>query len=70
MVCIEEDPAAELRLDLEGLTLDYGDFRIPVAISEAARRALVEGTWDTLTEMLTHLPETRQRAATLPGFGS
>jgi 3-isopropylmalate/(R)-2-methylmalate dehydratase small subunit len=66
MRVIEESPVAELRLDLVGLTLDYGDFQVPVEIGDASRKSLVEGTWDTLAEMLGNLPAARERAAALP----
>jgi len=51
---IKESPAAELRIDLVNNTVDYGDFRIEIIQQVGHRKSLIDGVWDTLTEMLDH----------------
>ncbi len=49
---VEANPQAEMTLDLETKTLACGDLKIKVDMPDAARQALVSGTWDTTAQLL------------------
>ena len=48
----ETSPEAELTLDLESCTLSVADKRYPLEIPDSIRTQFLEGTWDTMTELL------------------
>jgi len=49
---IEADPQAELKIDLEAMTLTVGDFLAPIEMPASARDALVNGRYDPLQELV------------------
>ena len=59
-------PEAELTVDLEKLEVRFGADRIPVALRESARDALVHGRWDAIGELLDGVPAVKATAARLP----
>lgn len=48
----QADPHCSARVDLVGLSLVLGEQMFPIRISESLRARFVEGTWDTLTELV------------------
>jgi 3-isopropylmalate/(R)-2-methylmalate dehydratase small subunit len=61
-----ECPPATVRLDLENLTLSYGDLSIPVTMPKSPHEALVSGQWDFLGQLLDNSNAIRERAASIP----
>ena len=62
----EREPASELGVDLEALTVSAGGLRVPCAIPEGARQAYLTGRWDGLNLLLERFEEVRALAARLP----
>lgn len=69
---VAENPQTPVTLDLENLTLSYGDFSIPVSMPKSPHEALTSGQWDFLGQLLDNQPAIRERAGQIPylsGFG-
>jgi 3-isopropylmalate/(R)-2-methylmalate dehydratase small subunit len=66
MDLVEEDPTAELALDLESKSLTVGDVTVPVDLPETSRSALVAGHWDSTAILAANMPKIRETAAKLP----
>ena len=49
---IEEDPGTGIRIDLEGMTVSYGDRDFAITMPDSARQALTAGRWDPIQELL------------------
>src|SRR3989344_946516 len=56
MSVIKDDPALEIKIDLESNEVSYGDFSIPIKQKESARIVLTQGIWDSLS-VLSQNPE-------------
>ncbi|MCU4925486.1 3-isopropylmalate dehydratase small subunit [Halobacteria archaeon AArc-dxtr1] len=63
---VEDNPDAELDIDVDAETVTYGDETIDVTVDEAQRKALVEGVWDTTALMKANAGEVQKKAAELP----
>lgn len=63
---IEQDPTAELTLDLESKTVALGETTVGVEIPESAREALTTGTWDFLAQLLENVDTIEKRAGEIP----
>lgn len=63
---VESDPTLKLTLDLEALTVSFGDDSISVELPEDARKAFVTGRWDPIADLLEGTAETEVTAANLP----
>jgi 3-isopropylmalate/(R)-2-methylmalate dehydratase small subunit len=73
MAAVEEDPAHDLRVDLEKLTAEYRSKSYEIGMPEGSRQQLLDGTWDATRVLLAAAEEVRRTAAKLPyvrGFGS
>jgi len=66
MDLVEEDPTAQISLDLENKTLTAADMTVKVELPETTRSALVEGFWDSTATLAANLPKVRAVAARLP----
>jgi len=66
MDAVELDPAHELVLDLEAMTLSSRAGTIQLEMNEGARQQLLEGTWDAVRALLSSADETRATADRLP----
>ncbi len=66
MSVIRDDPALEIRIDLENNKVDYGDFSILINQKESSRIVLIEGKWDSLSELSQATDEIRKVAERLP----
>ena len=66
MQFIEDDPSSEVRIDLEGSSVFYGDFSFQIAQPKSSRIVLIQGRWDTLSELKEAENETRKVAESLP----
>jgi len=49
---VEANPALEITVDVENLTVSYGDQSFPVTTTASAREALISGKWDPIGELL------------------
>ena len=63
---VQDDPAGEITVDLAKGEAVYGDFQIPVKLSEQSRSALVQGTWDSTAELLSAKDKIKETASKLP----
>jgi 3-isopropylmalate/(R)-2-methylmalate dehydratase small subunit len=66
MDLVEEDPTAEIAIDLESKTLTIGGATVPIDMPETSRSALVAGHWDSTSILAANLSKTRETAAKLP----
>ena len=64
------DPALELALDLNALTLTFGGETITVTMPDSARSALTTGQFDALAQLLARKDEIAATAARLPYLNS
>ena len=70
---VESEPATSFALDVENKTLSFGEQSFSVAMPESARKALIEGSWDSTAMLRANLDKTRTTAGRLPymtGFTS
>lgn len=66
MPLVESNPGVVLTMDLERKALLLGSERVPLELSEGARKALVEGSWDSTAMLLANMERVREVAARLP----
>ncbi len=65
---IEEEPSAEMTIDLVTCSISLGGKTWPCEIREAARAALVSGRWDPIADLIENAPQVEKVAASLPYF--
>jgi len=68
---IEAKPESDIRLNLESKTVVIDGKTIPLEMNSSVRTALLEGTWNTLEELLqneSEIEETYARLAYISGF--
>lgn len=63
---IDENPEAEIDVDVENETVTYGDTVVEATVDDAQRKALVEGVWDTTALMKSNANTVREKAKSLP----
>lgn len=63
---VNEDPQTEITIDLEALEIRFGGASIPCELREGARKALVNGKWDPLLDLLNGAEQVEAVAGTLP----
>ncbi|MFA9517075.1 3-isopropylmalate dehydratase small subunit [Halopenitus sp. H-Gu1] len=63
---IEDDPDAEIHVDIEDERVVYDDEEIDATVNDAQRKALVEGVWDTTALMGANANAVRETARSLP----
>ena len=56
---LDEDPGTEIRIDLEAMTVSYGDHSFDVTMPDSARQALTAGRWDPIQELLDNEKQVR-----------
>ena len=64
----EAEPGLEFALDLHAMRITAGDAGYPVVISEGVRQQLIEGAWDTTSDLLAARDEIARTASRLPYF--
>ncbi len=70
---VEADPTIDVTVDLEAVTVAWGDVIAEAGLPESARTALVSGEWDFLSQLLANDAAIGQTAGLIPylnGFGS
>lgn len=63
---VETDPKLEVNIDLETMTVSYGETSIPVTMPDSAREALLSARWDPIQELLDNSAGIEVRAEALP----
>lgn len=63
---IDEDPSAEIIVDLQNLKISCKDFSCACSMPENSRKALCDGVWDPIAELLEAEAQTSKLASTLP----
>jgi 3-isopropylmalate/(R)-2-methylmalate dehydratase small subunit len=63
---VEQDPSADLAVDLEGLTVTAAGRTFAIALPAAAREAFLDGSWDATGLLLEDYDAVRRVAAALP----
>jgi 3-isopropylmalate/(R)-2-methylmalate dehydratase small subunit len=66
MAAVEQDPAHDMTVDVDGLTVTYRDMKVVVRLPEGTRRQLLEGTWDATRVLLSAEEAVRETASRLP----
>jgi 3-isopropylmalate/(R)-2-methylmalate dehydratase small subunit len=70
---IEGNPAVQLKVDLESLTVTAGETAVSVSMPDSVRNALLTGEWDFLSQLLSASKKVASHAGTMPylnGFTS
>jgi 3-isopropylmalate/(R)-2-methylmalate dehydratase small subunit len=62
---IDENPDAEIDVDVENETVSYGETIVEATVDDAQRKALVEGVWDTTALMKSNANTVREKAESL-----
>ena len=63
---VEADPAAEIAVDLQKMQIGCKGFSCKCQMPENSRKALCDGTWDPIAELMDAEAQTAKLAATLP----
>ncbi len=63
---ITETPQREIRLDLDSLTVQCGDYEAPVALAAGPRQMFLAGNWDACGQLVAQADAVRATAAQLP----
>ncbi len=66
MTAVEQDPATELRLDLESMGITVGGRSFALSMPAAARESFLDGGWDATGLLLENVDHARAVAARLP----
>jgi len=60
---IAANPNEEMTVDVENLCVKFGDECVPVTLPEAVRKALVDGRWDPIADLLENAEKINALAA-------
>jgi 3-isopropylmalate/(R)-2-methylmalate dehydratase small subunit len=63
---VDENPDAEIDVDVAAETVRYGDTEIDATVDDAQRKALVEGVWDTTALLKSNSEAVARTARDLP----
>jgi 3-isopropylmalate/(R)-2-methylmalate dehydratase small subunit len=63
---IQADPTLEVTIDVAALKVRFGTQEVPCTIREAARKALIDGQWDPIGQLLEGKEAVAKLAAALP----
>lgn len=63
---VENDPSAQVEIDLEAMQAHCGGVTVAVTMPESAREALVSARWDPIAELLGNARAVDRRAEALP----
>lgn len=63
---VENDPSTMIAIDLPSSTITVGDESRPFSMAPAYRSALIAGSWDSTSLLLTNLEKIADTAGTLP----
>ncbi|GAA0654944.1 3-isopropylmalate dehydratase small subunit [Salarchaeum japonicum] len=63
---IDENPDADVEVDVENETVSFGDRTVDVEVDDAQHTALVEGVWDTTALLKSNADAVEETARSLP----
>ncbi|KGE72033.1 3-isopropylmalate dehydratase small subunit [Spirochaeta lutea] len=63
---VQDDPGIEITLDLKTLEIRGADMIVKVSMPESRRQALLEGTWDSTSLLMSNADRVKKIAAKLP----
>jgi 3-isopropylmalate/(R)-2-methylmalate dehydratase small subunit len=63
---LEVDPKVEVKIDLETMTVSYGDVSFTCTMPDSAREALISARWDPIAELLESSEAIEAKAEALP----
>jgi 3-isopropylmalate/(R)-2-methylmalate dehydratase small subunit len=63
---ISDDPTLEMTLDLAAMTLQAGDFSLPVAMGDGPRQMFLDGSWDACAQLVAQKDAIANTVARLP----
>jgi 3-isopropylmalate/(R)-2-methylmalate dehydratase small subunit len=66
MRAVEDDPAHDLTVDVDGLKVEYRGVDYPVELPEGVRHQLLEGNWDATRVLISAAAAVKSTAASLP----
>lgn len=62
---VSKNPNKEISVDVENLCVKFGEESIPVTLPDTVRRALIDGRWDPIADLLENAQKVEQIAKTL-----
>ncbi len=63
---LSENPQLEIKVDLDAMQVQCGDFTAPISINDGAHQMFVSGTWDACGQLVAQRESIRTTAANLP----
>ena len=63
---ITATPDLPVTINLETLTVQYGDVAVPVVIGEGVRQMMISGTWDACGQLVAQAEQVKATASRLP----
>lgn len=63
---LQENPQAEMTLDLENLEVRCEHFTAPISLNEGSRQMLIAGSWDSCGQLIQNTAEIQASATKLP----
>ena len=63
---VDAEPKLEVSIDLETMTVTYGEESFSITMPESAREALLSARWDPIQELLDNDDAIQERAKALP----
>ncbi len=63
---IKENPAANLTVDLETMTVKNDHLSVPVQMNEGSRQMFLNGTWDNCGQLISNAENIKATASKLP----
>ena len=61
-----ESPTTAITIDLEAMTVTYGERSFPITMADSARHSLIAGQWDPIQELLDSKDAIKATAEALP----
>lgn len=65
---LDGDSSKQVTINLADMRLSCGDFSCPITMPETARKALLDGTWDPIAELLDAEKQVASCASEIPCF--
>lgn len=62
---VSKNPNKEISVDVENLCVKFGEESVPVTLPDTVRRALIDGRWDPIADLLENEQKVEQIAKTL-----
>ncbi|MBL8023881.1 MAG: 3-isopropylmalate dehydratase small subunit [Elusimicrobia bacterium] len=66
MAYVTDHPEGDVALDVEALTVSFGEKRISVEMRESSRALFLEGSWDSSATLLSAMDAVKEKARKLP----